>query len=269
LYELKIKEIDMRTKKISILLACVLVLLSFNCKKEKKPPTVVNVAPVEKPFEGYQSVCLFDSSPVMLEPTQRANPVSVLTLGEKVLWFNEAKIDSFDGYKKYLKIRLSDGKEGWTPENNIAIDSKPAVTICKIIIYMRPDPVTITNKEFLAMEFVAVSNPEGEWCEAKGREGKKTGWIKAIYTSAKSEDITVALLASKALAEKKRDKKKEQLTAIINNPAFSRSIFIDTLKKCLANIPPWDDDDVSWDESDESDEFDELDEELQNLEEIE
>lgn len=243
----------MRTKIIVIFLSCILILLSFNCQERKKSVQYeVKVLPVEKPMEGIPSVCIYDNSIVKSEPSQKGKLISSLALGEKVIYLVAERIDSTDRNKRYLKIKLSDGKEGWAADNILAIDAKPAVTICKTIIYLRPDLVTITNKEFAPMEFIAVSKPESEWCEAKGQENKKTGWIKSIYTSVRDEDITVALLASKALAETKKDKKKEKLTAIINNPSFANSIFIDTLKICLSNIPPWDDDESSYDESDES-----------------
>jgi hypothetical protein len=105
------------------------------------------------------------------------------------------------------------------------------------------------------MEFIAVSKLENEWCEAKGQESKKTGWIKSESVSLKDDDIAVALLANKALAEAKRDKKREKIEAIINNPLFSHSLFIDTLKNYLTKIPPWDDDDEpTFEGSDHSDE---------------
>jgi hypothetical protein len=249
----------MRAKIIGLFLTCILILLSFNCQEKKKPVQIeVQLAPVEKPMEGVPSVCIFDNSTVKSEPSQKGKLISTLAAGEKVIFLKQEKLDSADRNKKYIKIKLSDGKEGWALDNSLAVDAKPAVAICKTIIYLRPDLVTITNKEFLPMEFIAVTKPENEWCEAKGRELKKTGWIKSIYTSVKDEDITVALLANKALAETSKDKKKEKLNAIINNPSFSNSIFIDTLKTCLANIPPWDDDESSLDESEESEDSEEI-----------
>ncbi len=251
----------MRAKIIGYLLISTLVLLSFSCQ-EKKKPVQFNVAPAEKPFTGIPSVCLAENTPVISEPFQIGMKISTLALGEKLMYMNEEKINPADKNNKYLKIKLSDGKDGWVQESSLAKDAKPAVTICKTTIYLRPDLVTITNKQFEPMEFVAVSAPQNDWCEAKGQDNKKTGWIKYIYTSQREEDITVALLAIKALAETKREAKKDKLTAIINNPAFASSIFIDTLKTCLSNIPPWDDDEPILDEPDESDESIDSEEEI-------
>jgi hypothetical protein len=156
-----------------------------------------------------------------------------MALGEKLLCLGEDRVDTSDKNRKYFKIRLSDGKEGWAPEFSLAIDAKPAVVAQKTAIYLRPDLVTITDNEFVPMEFVAVTKPENEWCEAKGQEGKKKGWIKSSSVSLKDEDITVALLAMKAASEPDKNKKKEKIEAIVNNPAFSNSTFIETLKDQL------------------------------------
>jgi SH3-like domain-containing protein len=249
----KIKEIYMRTKIIGIFLSCILILLSFHCREQKKPaPSQVKIVPETKAFEGIPSVCILDIASVKSEPTQKGIWISSLALAEKVTWLGEEKVDAEDKNTKYFRIRLSDGKEGWVTENCIATDAKPAVAIRRAVIYLRPDLVTITNKEFVPMEFIAVSKLQNEWCEAKGQEGKKTGWINSGSVSLKDEDISVALLAKKALAETSRDKKKEKINAIIKNPSFANSLFIDTLKYCLTRIPPWDENEPSYDESEDT-----------------
>jgi hypothetical protein len=233
----------MRVRITGIFLSCIFIFVGFLCEEEKKvePVPEVKPAPVEKPKVEIPSVCIYDITPVKIEPAQNGRWISSLALGEKVIWLDEEKADILDKSKKYLKIRLSDGKEGWVSDNTIYISAQPAVAIHKSAIYLRPDLVTITNNEFAPMEFVAVSKLENEWCEAKGFEGRKTGWIKSESVSKKDEDIAVALLAYKAFAETDKNKKKEKIEAIINNSMFSNSIFIDTLKNVLSKIPPWDD----------------------------
>jgi hypothetical protein len=255
----KIEEISMRIKILGIVLTCILVLVSFHCQEKKPAVTFMNVAPKIQTKPEIPSVCIWDSSLVRSEPAQRGRLVSSLALGEKVFYLNEEKADSTEQNKKYLRIRLSDSQEGWVSENRLALDMKPAVAIQKAAIYLRPDLITITDKEFEPMDFVAVSKLENEWCEAKGLEGKKTGWIKSGFVSVKDDDIIVGLLAHKALAETTGIKKKEKLEAIIHNPSFSHSIFIDTLKYCLTRIPPWELDDSSPEGSEDSDESDESD----------
>lgn len=248
----------MCTKIIGIFSSCILILLSFHCQEEKKPvANEVKIIPVINAKEGIPSVCIWDIASVRLEPTQKGKWISSLALGEKLISLGEEKVDTTDKNRKYFKIRLSDGKEGWTFENNLAVDAKPAVAFQRAVIYLRPDLVTITDKEFAPMDFIAVSKLENEWCEAKGQEGKKTGWIKSKSVSVKDDDITVALLATKALAETKGDKKKEKIEAIINNPSFSNSIFLDTLKYCLTRIPPWELEESSSEGSEDSDVSDE------------
>jgi len=225
----------------ALFLSFIFIISGFQCEQEGKPVTEIKDTPAVKPKVEIPSVCIYDITPVKMEPAQKGRWISSLELGEKVIWLNEEKADVNDSNKKYLKIRLSDGKEGWVPENTLAIDSRPAVVIRKCAIYLRPDLVTITNKEYAPMEFVAVSKLENEWCEAKGREGEKRGWIKSETISLKDNDIAVALMADKAFKETSKDKKKEKLEAIISNPLFADALFIDTLKYQLSKIPPWDD----------------------------
>jgi hypothetical protein len=234
----------MHSRIIGIFLSCIFIFAGFVCEEEKKtePVPEVKPVPVEKPKVEIPSVCIWDITPVKIEPMQKGRWISSLALGEKVIWLDEERADITDKNKKYLKIRMSDGKEGWVSDYTLAVDAQPAVAIHKSIIYMRPDLVTITNNEYAPMEFVAVSKLENEWCEAKGLESKKTGWIKSESVSIKDDDIAVALLAYKAFAETDKNKKKEKIEAIVNNPMFSNSIFIDTLKSALSKIPPWDDD---------------------------
>ncbi len=212
--------------------------LSFKYRLSKK--TVTNdgkAISVEEGKDGIPSVCIWDKASVKSEPTQKGAFVSSMALGEKVICLGEDKVDPADKNRKYYKIRLSDGKEGWASEYSLAIDAKPSVAIQRTMIYLRPDLVTVTDKEFSSMEFIAVSKTENEWCEARGQEGKKKGWIKANSVTTKDDDITVALLGLKALTETNKDKRKEKIDAIVNNPSFANSIFIDSLKNNSESKP--------------------------------
>lgn len=224
----------MITRIFKLLPFSLLLFLSIHCQKENKAVTNDGkVISVVEGKEGIPSVCIWDKASIKSEPTQKGKSVSVMALGEKVACLGEDKIDPSDKDRKYYKIRLSDGKEGWAPEYSLALDAKPSVAVHKAVIYLRPDLVTVTDKEFSPMEFIAVTRPENEWCEAKGQEGKKKGWIKSNAISLKDDDITVALLTGKAMAETSKEKKRSKIEAIVSNPALSTSIFMDSLKTYL------------------------------------
>jgi len=69
--------------------------------------------------------------------------------------------------------------------------------------------------------------------EVVGKEKKKRGWIKSKNVSYTDEDIAVGLLANKALALKDSFKMNEKIEAIVTNPSFSKSVFINHLKTLL------------------------------------
>jgi hypothetical protein len=229
----------MYTRIIGVFVFCLFIFTWFGCQNEKKITTNEGkTIAVAEGKEGIPSVCIWDKATVRSEPSQKGKWISSIALGEKILCLGEDKIDSSDKNRKYYKVRLSDGKEGWVSEYSLSIDAKPSVAMLKTPIYLRPDLVTVTDKEFTLMEFIAVSKPENEWCEAKGSEGKKKGWIKSSSVSFKDEDITVALLAGKALAETDKDRKRQKIESIVNNPAFSGSIFINSLNSFLEEMTP-------------------------------
>ena len=173
-----------------------------------------------------QSVCIWDKASLREKPLKDGKWLSAMALGERVIWTGEEQIDATDKKRKYLNIRLSDGTEGWASEYVIAKNAIPSVIIKKASIYRRPDLITITDKEFKAMDFVAVLGSKNDWIEVTSEQNKIKGWIQAAFISPKDEDITVAILASKAYAEKDTEKMEKQIDFILNNPQFSNSVFI-------------------------------------------
>ena len=78
---------------------------------------------------------------------------------------------------------------------------------------------------------VAIIKTENDWLEVIGAQRKKNGWIKNDGVSLRQEDVAVAILVSKALAEKNEEKRMEKIEAIINNTAFRSSGFIPELQQ--------------------------------------
>ncbi|MEJ2055954.1 MAG: hypothetical protein P8X42_18735, partial [Calditrichaceae bacterium] len=63
-------------------------------------------------------------------------------------------------------------------------------------------------------------------------------WIQSKLVSKNETDVAVALLTSKALAEKNEEKRKEKLQDIIDNTAFAGSIFLEDIELKLAEMQP-------------------------------
>ena len=184
------------------------------------------------------SVCIWDKGTLRAEPKSSGKWLSNMALGEKVIWTGAESIDSTDKNRKYYKLILSDGSEGWASEYVIVTNAQPAVAINKTAIYSRPDLLTVTDTEFEEMDIIAIVSSEDNWIEAIGKEKRKKGWIQASAISTNDIDIAVALLASKAILESKTADKIEKIQSILNNTAFKGSFFIDYLKLKLLELQP-------------------------------
>ena len=207
-----------------------LIVFSFmnnSCQKEVEQAVVYEEAP---------AVCIRDEASVRIEASQKASRVSTMALGEKVTWLGRSEIDSSDKTITYLNIRLSDGTEGWTWDKLLVVNAKPAVAIENAIVYRRPDLVTETDKTFEPMELVALKKTLGDWIEVVGEKKIKKGWIHAKLVSSKDSDVAVALLALQAYAVKDDEKMKKKIEVILNNAAFSRSVFINDLNNKIMSL---------------------------------
>ena len=189
-------------------------------------------------IDGAATVCIWDRAVLRTEPSmENGKWISSIALGEKVTWLNESYVDSADNNREFLKVRLSDGKEGWTIAYVLVRNAKPAAITQKVYVYRRPDILTITDKAIDPMEMVAITKSEGEWLEVVGKERKKSGWNKNEGISLKDADVAVAILASKALAEDDEKKKLAKLQAIIENPDLANSVFLNAIRQLLMPNP--------------------------------
>ena len=227
-------------KSLIIFLGVILIAaVTSSCQKKQEQQVVKEEPkPIVEEVKEVPSVCVWDGASVRADASMKAKWISAMALGEKVTWLGEEKIDSTDKNRRFLKIRLSDGTEGWSSEYVIATDAKPAVVYKEAPVYRRPDLLTVTDVVFEPMEIVAITGSDGDWIEVVGKENAKKGWIQSKLVSTKDTDVAVALLAGKALAEKKDEKKKEKLQSIIDNTAFAGSIFIEDLEMKLKEMQP-------------------------------
>jgi hypothetical protein len=228
-------------KKVSIIILSMIVFAAMINGCQKTEEKKVAQKPPEPPapeVKEVPAVCIWDQASVRADASAKAKWISAMALGEKVTWLGEEKVDSSSKNRRYLHIRLSDGTEGWASEYVIATDAKPAVVYKEAPIYRRPDLLTVTESVFDPMEIVAIVGNDGDWIDVIGAENKKKGWIQSKLVSKNETDVAVALLTSKALAEKNEEKRKEKLQDIIDNTAFAGSIFLEDIELKLAEMQP-------------------------------
>lgn len=192
----------------------------------------------EMKTEGVVTVCIWDRGVLRTKPSlEHGKWISSMALGEKVTWLNESYVDSTDNNREFLKIRLSDGKEGWTVAYVLVRDAKPAAITQKTFLHRRPDILTITEKYFDPMELLAITKTDGDWLEVVGNQRKKTGWIKNEGITLKDADVAVANMVWKAFSTEDPEKRRAILEAIIENPDLANSVFLNPIRHMLSPNP--------------------------------
>jgi hypothetical protein len=178
-------------------------------------------------------VCVWDGVPVRETPEKNGKFLSSLNLGEVITDLNELKIDASDKNREYVKVRLSDGKEGWALTYGLIKNAFVAVVKTNVTMCKRPDLLTITAVTLKPMDFVAVSNTIDDWIEITSDQKKKTGWIKKDAITTSKEDITMSILINKSLTVKDGKSIIEKYKSLIAASPFPNSIFTNLLKQQL------------------------------------
>ncbi|MDH5804380.1 MAG: SH3 domain-containing protein [Gemmatimonadota bacterium] len=170
------------------------------------------------------------------EPKSDGRWLSSLALGERVTFLGETATDSADDDREFYRLRLSDGREGWTVAYVVVLEAEPAAISEATSIYRRPDLLTVTENQFEPLDVIAVTGREGDWLEVVGNRRQKSGWIKSSSVSDDQVDIAVATLATNAFAEDDMADRQTKLEAILENSAFSTSLFIANVRDAISDI---------------------------------
>lgn len=189
--------------------------------------------------EEIASVCIYDNASVISEPSKKDGKfISNISLGEKVYFLSENEVDENNKNKKYIFIKMLDGKEGWIQAEFVSINAKPAVIIEKTDLYARPDLSTISKKSYEPMDIIAIASRKDDWLETIGKKAAVKGWIKDKGYSESTTDIATALLVKRALAKSKQSERLAELLNIYNNSNLSGSSFEEMIITECRKIDP-------------------------------
>lgn len=170
-------------------------------------------------------------------PDQKGKWLTSLSIGESLLFLGETQTDATDDNREYMKVRLNDGKEGWTRGDFVVPEAQAAVFTQETFLYKRPDLLTKSENVFSLMDIVAVVETQDDWLKVKGKrtQGKwiEEGWIKASNLSVATVDIATAKFAKLALG-KEEDKQKAAIQEIVQNGDLKSSVFIAHLEEMIA-----------------------------------
>lgn len=233
-----------------ILSLLTIATLTISCKNNKseedvkdKNTSVSEVADSEtqkKETANKIAICVYEGLSVRNKPSKEGKWLTKMSLGEKITYLQEDVIDSLSK-KSYSKIKLTDGKEGWTQSRFIVIDGKVGVLVEDASVYRRPDLLTKTDKKYSEMDIIAIQKVQDDWMHVKGKrsEGEyvEEGWIKSSNISNSDIDIATAKFTLSALSSKgSMSEQIEELQKIVNNSDLSSSKFIPIIEEKIKDL---------------------------------
>lgn len=181
--------------------------------------------------KGAPIICMWSAVSIKETPAQKGKYITAIYLGEKASYLGETAIDSSNAKKpvEFVKVKLTDGTTGWVQANFMAIDAQSYAVKETTKLYKRPDILSAGKDEFEIMQFVVVTEEQDDWAKIKGKRRTdgwfKEGWVKKDRLTNNEIDITVAILAERAMSKGDKEKKLEALNDILENPDLSSSAF--------------------------------------------
>ncbi|MEL6193353.1 MAG: hypothetical protein AAFR66_14945 [Bacteroidota bacterium] len=185
-----------------------------------------------------QAICLWDGAGLRDGPGrgEKLTYLSTIYFGEQVELLGESELVEATN-RTYLKVRLSDGEEGWVHQYLFAENAYLAAVMGEAEIYRRPDIMTFKDDKFERGEVVTVMEEKGDWIRLVGMERKKSGWItRKKLLSTDLFDIRLALKYVRAVNFTSSDKQAEQLENIISSEKQNPSSLLDVVKQRLNEV---------------------------------
>jgi hypothetical protein len=182
------------------------------------------------------TVCILDGVPVREEPNKKGKYISSINLGECVRYLNKTEKDADDKDREYLKVQLSDGKTGWATAWGLIRDAEIGALKDSVVIYKRPDLLTMTKVRFHEMDVIAVLQEKDDWAEVVGEGKKKSGWINRHQITKVKEDVAVAVVANQKIRESGNLSEIDRMKAVVSVAPYQDSYFITRIKEKLAAL---------------------------------
>ena len=226
--ELEVIMISFKTHYYFLVFLVLFLFVFTLCQKET--PSQDKVVVEEKRID---TISIWDGVALRAQPKRTGKWLASISLGERVFWLGESQVDSTNDQYEYLKVELSDGTVGWASKYVVVVDSQAGAVKKETPVYKRPDPLTMSDKMFEVMDMVAITDEKDGWVEVVGEKREKSGWIRSDYITKDKGDVTVAILAMKALREKDDIPLYQKIHEIIEKTAYPESIFIPILRQMM------------------------------------
>jgi len=179
------------------------------------------------------AVCIVEGVALRDAASSDGKFISTLSFGEKLTCTDEKEVKTSAGSKKFVKVELKGGNEGWVKESCIIKAAKPAVVVKEAVVYQRPDLITKTSKILSSYDILAIKLKQGDFVQVYGRtkDGKRVSgsWIKFDAISVEEVDVAVAIYVAKAYLLKDQNKRMLAIKEIVDNSDFKNSCFMTQL----------------------------------------
>jgi hypothetical protein len=224
-------------KNLLLIINLFLLALMTSCDSKSKK-TVVNDLDDDSKLLG---ICIWKEVSIKDMPSEKGKYLSTIYLGERFEVLEDTASELVkDRRYKYSKVKLTDGTEGWTLSQFVALNGIPAAFLKETTTYKRPDLMTATKKNFHTIDFVALINQTDDgWAEVIGkRVGDSwftSGWVRNENLSYKKEDVRVSVLYTKAMEIKDLSSRTTELQTILTNSELQTSSLLAFISESLGD----------------------------------
>ncbi len=206
-----------------------------------------SIADTEQDIEGVEQaeeapiICLWSAVSIRETPSAKGKWKTTIYLGEKGTYLGETVTDTVPKKDvEYVKIKLTDGTTGWIEKRFMAIDAEAYAFKESSKLYKRPDILSAGKDEFDKLQYVVVLEEQEEWVKVKGLKKEvgwyREGWVKKDHLTADDIDVTVAVLAYRAMGKKDDKSKLEALNEILENTDLSSSQFFSNVRALVDDL---------------------------------
>lgn len=184
-------------------------------------------------------ICVVADASIRAEAGKNGKWLSSLAMGETVILQGNPVKDPKDPNNQYIKVKLSDGTQGFISTWCLVQGAFVAVIQKQTKIYKRPDLLADANTNFEMMNIVAVDSEKGDWIRATGENKAKSGWIDKNAIRKAKEDIITAVMIRKAIKGKENTMTREEMEKIVAGLPYPANYFaVKMLQKYKTVDPP-------------------------------
>ncbi|MEL6134727.1 MAG: SH3 domain-containing protein [Bacteroidota bacterium] len=182
------------------------------------------------------AICMWPAAGLRQEPgrntytsDKETNYITAIQYGEKVEVLPDIEPIEKEN-RLYMKVRLTDGKEGWVHDYIFERYAKLGVVTKETEIYRRPDLMTLRDTRLKPGQIIVVINDpavpkvNANWYHVSSYKKIPKGWIhQGNHITMHIRDVRAALLLARAKGIRNKEKRLERLNEILATDGITES----------------------------------------------